>query len=234
MSRGAGLPITTAAGSFTTTRGRGGRDLSTDTLATIQCGRRRMSPSLVSEAAALDSAWDSDSAGMGGTVGCRSGRVTGITRGTADGVAARILWASEMSTTSMTASGRSAEIAGGSSRILTGAIRNDRVRGGISSMGANEFGRGAVSAHQENISAASFRSGESGERQDAGQSVAGKLQPVRTQRQSFDDSQRASGFAAFLQRSVAERRCERRATTTERAINRLLIGNRTRWRLSVE
>jgi hypothetical protein len=61
-----------------------------------------------------------------------------------------------------------------------GALRNDRIRNGISSMGANEFGRGAVSGRQEHISEASFRSASL---------VSGKM-PVNPSRESFSPSGR--------------------------------------------
>jgi FecR protein len=61
-----------------------------------------------------------------------------------------------------------------------GAFRNDRVRGGFSSMAGNEFGRGAVSMHQERISEASFRQA----------SVMTGRVPVNPSRESFRPSNR--------------------------------------------
>ena len=69
---------------------------------------------------------------------------------------------------------------------LSLAQSNDRVRGGISSMGSNEFGRSAVSAHQENISAASFRSA----------SMVGGRMPVSPSRESYSPSGRSANSSA--------------------------------------
>jgi hypothetical protein len=60
------------------------------------------------------------------------------------------------------------------------AFRNERVRGGFSSMGGNEFGRGAVSMHQERISEASFRQSTA---------MTGRM-PVNPSRESFRPSNR--------------------------------------------
>ena len=67
------------------------------------------------------------------------------------------------------------------------AMRNDRVRGGISSMGSNEFGRSAVSRNQERISEASFRQSSV---------MTGKM-PVTPSRESFSPSGRAANPASF-------------------------------------
>src|ERR1700679_1830612 len=91
------------------TAGLGGRGPCTDIRATIPSGRRPMSPSLVSVEAALGSALVLGLAAVSdATAGRRSDRVTGITRGTADLVAARVLWASTITSTKVL--GRSAEI----------------------------------------------------------------------------------------------------------------------------
>ena len=62
------------------------------------------------------------------------------------------------------------------------ALRNDRVRGGFSSMAGNEFGRGAVSMHQDRISEASFRGANA---------MTGRM-PVNPSRESFSPSGRAA------------------------------------------
>jgi hypothetical protein len=62
------------------------------------------------------------------------------------------------------------------------ALSSDRVRGGVSSMAGNEFGRGAVSSHQAGMSAASFRQGSM---------MTGKM-PVTPSRESFSPSGRAA------------------------------------------
>ena len=67
------------------------------------------------------------------------------------------------------------------------AMRNDRVRGGVSSMAGNQFGRGAVSTHQGQISEASFRQASL---------VAGKM-PVTPSRESFSPSNRAANPSSF-------------------------------------
>jgi hypothetical protein len=67
------------------------------------------------------------------------------------------------------------------------AMSNERVRGGISSMAGSEFGRGAVSAHQEPISEASFRQASM---------LAGKM-PVTPSRESFSPSGRAANPSSF-------------------------------------
>ncbi|MBZ5695623.1 MAG: FecR domain-containing protein [Acidobacteriia bacterium] len=67
------------------------------------------------------------------------------------------------------------------------AFRNDRVRGGMSSMAGNEFGRAAVSRHQDRISEASFRQSSL---------VAGKM-PMSPSRESFSPSGRAANPSAF-------------------------------------
>jgi hypothetical protein len=62
------------------------------------------------------------------------------------------------------------------------ALSNNRVRGGVSSMAGNEFGRGAVSSHQEHMSAASFRGGSA---------MTGKM-PVTPSKESFSPSGRSA------------------------------------------
>jgi hypothetical protein len=62
------------------------------------------------------------------------------------------------------------------------ALSSDRVRGGMSSMAGNQFGRGAVSSHQTGMSAASFREGSM---------MTGKM-PVTPSRESFSPSGRAA------------------------------------------
>ena len=62
------------------------------------------------------------------------------------------------------------------------ALASDRVRSGVSSMAGNEFGRGAVSSHQESMSADSFRQGSM---------MTGKM-PVTPSRESFSPSGRAA------------------------------------------
>jgi hypothetical protein len=62
------------------------------------------------------------------------------------------------------------------------ALSNNRVRGGVSSMAGNQFGRGAVSSHQEHMSAASFRQG----------SMMGGKMPVTPSRESFSPSGRSA------------------------------------------
>lgn len=60
------------------------------------------------------------------------------------------------------------------------ALRNDRVRGGFSSMGGREFGRGAVSMRQDHISEADFRRSSA---------MTGRM-PVSPSRESFRPSNR--------------------------------------------
>lgn len=67
------------------------------------------------------------------------------------------------------------------------AMRNDRVRGGISSMQSDRFGRAAVSPHQERISADSFRQASM---------MTGKM-PVSPARESFSPSGRAANPASY-------------------------------------
>ncbi|HKV04903.1 MAG TPA: DUF6600 domain-containing protein [Candidatus Acidoferrales bacterium] len=67
------------------------------------------------------------------------------------------------------------------------AVRNDRVRGGMSSMASKEFGRAAVSAHQQRISEASFRKASV---------MTGKM-PVAPTRESFSPSGRSVNSSAF-------------------------------------
>ncbi len=70
---------------------------------------------------------------------------------------------------------------------LAMADRNDRVRGGISSMQGDRFGRAAVSPHQERISSASFQRASL---------MTGKM-PVSPARDSFSPSGRAANPASF-------------------------------------
>jgi hypothetical protein len=67
------------------------------------------------------------------------------------------------------------------------AMSNDRVRGGVSSMAGNEFGRGAVSAHQDRMSADSFRQASM---------MTGKM-PVTPSRESFSPSGRAASASTI-------------------------------------
>jgi hypothetical protein len=67
------------------------------------------------------------------------------------------------------------------------ATHNDRVRNGISSQAGNEFGRGAVSAHQEHVSAESFRSS----------TMMGGKMPVTPSRESFSPSGRGAGASSM-------------------------------------
>ncbi|HEV3482711.1 MAG TPA: DUF6600 domain-containing protein, partial [Candidatus Acidoferrales bacterium] len=67
------------------------------------------------------------------------------------------------------------------------AMRDDRVRAGISSMQGNQFGRAAVSPRQERITAASFRQASF---------MTGKM-PVAPARESFSPSGRAANPASF-------------------------------------
>ena len=76
------------------------------------------------------------------------------------------------------------------------ALNNDRVRGGISSQAGNEFGRGAVSRHQERISADSFRQG----------SLIGGKMPVTPSRTSFSPSNRVAGASSIHAGSTAPQR----------------------------
>jgi hypothetical protein len=70
---------------------------------------------------------------------------------------------------------------------LNMAAGNDRVRGGISSMQGNQFGRAAVSAHQDRISSDSFRQASL---------MTGKM-PVSPVRDSFSPSGRAANPSSF-------------------------------------
>jgi hypothetical protein len=67
------------------------------------------------------------------------------------------------------------------------AMHNDHVRNGISSQAGNEFGRGAVSAHQEHVSADSFRSG----------TMMGGKMPVTPSRESFSPAGRSAGASSM-------------------------------------
>ena len=67
------------------------------------------------------------------------------------------------------------------------AMRNDRVRGGFSSMRGDRFGRAAVSPRQERITSASFREARL---------MTGKM-PVSPARESFSPSGRSANPASF-------------------------------------
>ena len=73
------------------------------------------------------------------------------------------------------------------------AMRNDRVRAGFTSMGGNEFGRGAVSMHQEGISEASFRQA----------SVMTGRMSVNPSRESFSPSNREPNASTIRNGSAA-------------------------------
>ncbi len=68
-----------------------------------------------------------------------------------------------------------------------GARTNARIRGGLSTMRANEFGRGAVPRHQEAMSAASFRQGRS---------ITGGV-PVTPTRASLNPTGRAASHSTM-------------------------------------
>jgi FecR protein len=76
------------------------------------------------------------------------------------------------------------------------ALRNDRVRGGFSSMAGNEFGRGAVSMHQEGVSEASLRQSSA---------MTGRM-PVNPSRESFSPSNRAVNPSTIRGGSVGSQR----------------------------
>jgi len=69
---------------------------------------------------------------------------------------------------------------------MQGALSDARVRGGMSSMAGNEFGRGAVSMHQEAVSEASFRQASM---------MTGKM-PVSPSRESYTPSGRFASASA--------------------------------------
>jgi hypothetical protein len=73
------------------------------------------------------------------------------------------------------------------------AAGDARVRGGFSSMAGNEFGRGAVSMHQEAISEASFRQASA---------MAGRM-PVSPSRESFSPSNREPSASTIRNGSAA-------------------------------
>jgi uncharacterized protein DUF6600 len=75
------------------------------------------------------------------------------------------------------------------------ASRNDRVRGGISSMAGSDFGRGAVPAHQQRMSAESFRQASM---------VTGKM-PVAPSRESFSPSGRAASASTIRSANSSSR-----------------------------
>jgi hypothetical protein len=73
------------------------------------------------------------------------------------------------------------------------AYSDARVRGGFSSMAGSEFGRGAVSMHQESISAESFRQASA---------MTGRM-PVNPSRESFSPSNREPNPATIRNASAA-------------------------------
>jgi len=76
------------------------------------------------------------------------------------------------------------------------ALRNDRVRAGLSSMGGSEFGRGAVSMHQNHISEGDLR-GASG--------MTGRM-PVTVSRESFQATNRAAAASTIRTGSPSSQR----------------------------
>jgi hypothetical protein len=67
------------------------------------------------------------------------------------------------------------------------AFRNERVRAGISSMAGHEFGRGAVSTHQERVSDAAFR----------GSSMMTGKMPVAPTHESYSPTDRRANPSTF-------------------------------------
>ncbi len=92
---------------------------------------------------------------------------------------------------------------------LDGAFSDRRVRAGMSSMGGNEFGRGAVSPHQQPISAASFRQASL---------MTGKV-PVSPSRESFSPSGRFANPSAVRNVPPASQRFFSPAARTSNAAN---------------
>jgi hypothetical protein len=84
------------------------------------------------------------------------------------------------------------------------AFRNNRVRGGLSSMPGRDFGRAAVPRHQHRVSAASFRQASM---------MRGKM-PVTPSRGSYSPSGRSANPSAFRN---APPRSQRFFTPTSRA-----------------
>jgi hypothetical protein len=76
------------------------------------------------------------------------------------------------------------------------ALRDDRVRAGFSSMGGTEFGRGAVSMHQERISEESFRGASA---------MTGRM-PVAPSRESFSPTDRAAAASTIRNGSASSQR----------------------------
>lgn len=76
---------------------------------------------------------------------------------------------------------------------LHAAMSSERVRGGVSSMAGNEFGRGGVSSHQATMSAASFREGSM---------MTGRM-PVTPSRESFSPSGRAASQSTIRSASTS-------------------------------
>ena len=70
---------------------------------------------------------------------------------------------------------------------INGALNNDRIRGGVSSMRGDQFGRGAVSGHQESMSAASFRQASL---------ISGKM-PITPSRESYSPSGREANPSSY-------------------------------------
>lgn len=89
------------------------------------------------------------------------------------------------------------------------AFRNDRVRGGFSSMPGNEFGRAAVPMHQERISEATFRQASM---------VSGKM-PVTPSRESFSPSGHAANPSAFRSAPPSSQRFFSPASRTNAGTN---------------
>ena len=79
---------------------------------------------------------------------------------------------------------------------VNGAFANDRIRGGISSMGSNEFGRGAVAGHQEALSASSFRQASA---------MSGRM-PFSPSRESFSATNRSASAATIRNGSAGSQR----------------------------
>ncbi len=101
------------------------------------------------------------------------------------------------------------------------ALSSDRVRSGVSSMRGNEFGRGAVSSHQERMSAASFREGSM---------MTGKM-PVTPSRESFSPSGRAASQSTIRSASSSSQHFfsggSRTNNTTAGAAGSRSFGNST-------
>jgi FecR protein len=92
---------------------------------------------------------------------------------------------------------------------LNGALSDPRVRSGMSSMGGNEFGRGAVSPHQQPVSEVSFRKASL---------MTGKM-PVSPSRESFSPSGRSANPSAVRNVPPASQRFFSPASRTNGAAN---------------